>query len=102
MFSHTGSCEVDNNCVRTPGYPLVEHGHNERCEIEILTDVTMTHGSVFGIEECCDHLTIGGVDVNAIADMPQTLNRGSTIEWTSDFSIAYNGWELCFWEGIGK
>jgi len=61
-------------------------------------DVTVQVNNIFSVETCCDTLRINGIDVETKSQVPDALEFGSTFTWTSDFSIAHMGWELCFEE----
>ena len=91
----TGDCDVQGDCVSSGNYPSA-HGNNEECSVTMLRGATITPGSTFSLETCCDHLMIRGVDVESSDAVPNSLNAGEIFSWTSDFSVTREGWQLCF------
>ena len=94
----TGDCEVVNDCVQSSGYP-VSHGNNEACSVTMLQDASVSVGSTFTLETCCDHLMIRGVDVEAAENVPSALSAGEQFSWSTDGSVTNGGWQICFSEG---
>ena len=96
-FIMVGDCvvDVDSDCVSSPNHPNV-HGNNEECTITMLRDSSLRANDIFSVETCCDHLIIGGLDVESLDQMPNSLYAGTTITWTSDGSVTEDGWSLCF------
>jgi len=97
FFTMTGDCEIVNDCVQTRNYPG-RHTNNERCEVTMLRDSAVQVGTIFGVETCCDQLVIQGKDVEQSRDVPPVLLSGETFTWSTDFSVAREGWQLCFSE----
>ena len=64
----------------------------------MLVDSVITSGEPFDLERCCDNLMINGVDVEMKDNVPETLDAGAMINWSSDFSVTQLGWQLCFSE----
>ena len=96
MFTVEGDCVVVNNCVSSSNYP-VPHDNSESCVVTANEDVFLTWNSVFEIETCCDHLMVGEVDVDQIDEQtPTSLDEGEQILWSSDFSVSFTGWQVCF------
>lgn len=99
LFEVVGSCETRGNCVSTSNFPK-PHGDHENCEVTMTKDVTVQVNDIFGVETCCDTLRINGIDVETKSQVPDVLEFGTTFTWTSDFSVAFMGWELCFEERL--
>ena len=95
FFSVDGDCDVNGYCVSSANYPNA-HGNDESCSVTILQGVFITPSENFAIETCCDHLIIQGVDIESKEQVPTFLNAGEQFSWTSDYSVAESGWELCF------
>ena len=96
LFTSSGSgCTVQDDCVSSLNYPGT-HGNHESCSISIVEDVIVSVGSVFQLETCCDHLMINSVDTESSGAVPTTLTSGSTITWSTDYSVTRQGWQLCF------
>lgn len=95
FFTMTGDCDVQGDCVSSRNYPSVHENH-ESCTVTMLQDVIVTPGNLFNLETCCDHLMIGGVDVESSNAVPSSLSAGDVFSWTSDFSVTREGWQLCF------
>ena len=91
----SGDCDVQDDCVSSSNYPS-PHGNQESCSITMLQDASVSVGSTFDLETCCDHLMIRDVDVEFASAVPPSLNAGEIFSWTSDGSVAGNGWQLCF------
>ena len=106
----TGDCEVVDNCVSSTNYPN-PHENNEACTITIeAPTVYLNVGEVFDLEKCCDHLVFpgdtGDVDQyyydeehHARDNVPNQMYAGEEINWSTDSSVAHNGWQICFLEG---
>merc|ERR1719300_4433 len=62
----------------------------------MLQDATVTVGSTFSLETCCDHLMIRGNDVEESKDIPTFLSAYETFSWSSDEGVTSEGWQLCF------
>ena len=90
-----GDCDVQDDCVSSRNYPSA-YGNSESCSVIMLRDATVTPGSVFSLETCCDHLTIQGNDVGSSSAVPEFLNAGEIFSWASDGSGTREGWQLCF------
>ena len=95
FFTMTGDCDVQGDCVSSNNYPNV-HGNSESCSVTMLQDAGVVVGNTFNLEACCDNLMIGGVDVESSASVPGTLNAGDVFQWSSDFIVTREGWQLCF------
>jgi len=95
FFTMTGDCDVQGDCVSSANYPGL-HGTNEECSITMLRDASVSVGSVFHVETCCDHLLINGIDVESSSMVPASVSARDTITWSSDFSLTTEGWQLCF------
>ena len=91
----SGDCDVHDDCVSSSNYPS-PHGNTESCSITMLQDASVSVGFTFDLETCCDHLMIRDVDVEFASAVPPSLNAGEIFSWSSDGSIARNGWQLCF------
>ena len=91
----TGSCDTQGDCVSSLNYPSA-HGNNEACSVSILQDVSITVGSTWDLETCCDHLYILGRDVEQPEQVPLALSAGDEFEWSTDVSVTRAGWQLCF------
>ena len=91
----TGDCDVQGDCVSSNNYPGV-HGNSESCSITMLQDASVSVGSTFQLETCCDHLMIRGVDTESSDTVPTALDSGETFSWTTDGSVTREGWQLCF------
>ena len=90
-----GECDTQGNCVSSKNYPR-SHGNNERCTVTMIRDSSVSVGSTFTLETCCDHLLIGGVDVESSSSVPSSLRSGEQFTWSSDSSVTRSGWQLCF------
>ena len=90
-----GQCDVVGDCVSSSNYPS-QHGMQESCAVTILEDVDVIVGATFELETCCDHLVIGEEDVESPEAVPSTMYADSVFTWSSDFSVAGQGWQLCF------
>ena len=97
-FIMEGNCEVVGECLSSSGYGRGLYSNNEECSITMLVDAEVSVGSAFSIELCCDHLTIGGVEINTPEDVPRILHAGDKIVWSTDVSIVMGGWQLCLTE----
>ena len=97
----TGDCDIQGDCVSSSNYPSV-HGNSESCSVTMLRDATVTPGTTFNLETCCDHLMIQGNDVESSGAIPEALSAGEVFSWTSDGSVTREGWQLCFSEGSGS
>ena len=95
FFRMSGDCEIQGDCVSSMDYPNV-HGNGEECTIEMLQDATVSVGSTFNLETCCDHLMIGGEDVESSDAVPTSLSAGDEFTWSTDGSVTREGWQLCF------
>jgi hypothetical protein len=82
-FSMSGDCDIQGDCVSSAGYPNV-HGNNEQCTINILQDSSLTVGSTFNLETCCDHLMIGERDIESSDAVPSSMNAGDSFTWSTD------------------
>merc|ERR1719414_1328055 len=91
----TGDCDIQGDCVSSANYPSV-HGNNEACSVTMLRDATVTTGSTFNLETCCDHLMIRGVDTESSDAVPESLGEGEVFTWNTDSSVTREGWQLCF------
>merc|ERR1712080_518604 len=78
------------------------HGNRESCSVTMNEDVSVIPGGTFNLETCCDHLMIGGVDVESANAVPGSLSAGDTFTWSSDFSVSREGWQLCFSNPTGS
>jgi len=94
-FAMTGDCDTQGDCVSSANYPDV-HGNSESCSVTMLQDATVTVGSTFSLETCCDHLMIRGNDVEESKDIPTFLSAYETFSWSSDKDVTSEGWQLCF------
>jgi len=52
--------------------------------------------SPFELENRYDILRVNGVAKWTASSIPQTLNSGSRIAWSSDGSVTKDGWKICF------
>lgn len=96
IFTMTGDCDTQNNCVSSKNYPN-SHGNHERCDVTINQDVTVFAGSTFEVETCCDKLLVKGNDIQSKDAVDESsLIKGDTISWQSDSSVTSSGWQLCF------
>jgi len=94
-FTKTGDCDVVGDCVSSSNHPT-SHGHNEQCTVTMIQDASVTVGSGFSLETCCDHLIIRGNYVKSPDAVPLTFNSGESFSWSSDHSVNKPGWQLCF------
>eukprot|EP01046_Picozoa_sp_COSAG06_P009396 COSAG06_NODE_491_length_15081_cov_9.093245_13_plen_486_part_00 len=88
-----GISDYDRGCVGRDAY-----GNNEYCEIK-LSGISKTLSSCpnFSTEQCCDKVTINGVDHSG-TDCPigVHVDSESTITWLSDGSVTSGSWMMCF------
>ena len=102
LVTLSGRCKLINNCISSSNIP---YDHNEGCHFHILKDALVEVKS-FEIEVCCDHFDITGdrfgkpelIHVTIIEEIPILLFENDDITWTTDESIAFSGWEICFSE----
>lgn len=94
-FEMEGDCDVQGDCVSSSNYPGLHQNH-ESCTITLLRDAHVSAGSVFDLETSYDHLHIDEVNVESFSQIPNTLDAGEVITWSSDGSIVNDGWQLCF------
>jgi len=97
----TGDCDIQGDCVSSAGYPNI-HGNNEQCTINILQDASVSVGSTFSLETCCDHLMIRDEDFEHSTRVPTSLNARESFSWSTDGSVTREGWQLCFSEPSGR
>ena len=90
-----GGCDVQDDCVSSKNYPNM-YGNDESCSITILQDVSISVGSTFNLETCCDRLMIYDNRVKNAASVPTFMNSGTTFTWSTDGSVNFEGWQLCF------
>ena len=95
----TGDCDTQGDCVSSANYPSA-HGNSESCSVTMLLDASITVGSTFNLETCCDHLMIQGTDVEESSMVPEAISAGETFSWSSDGSVTREGWQLCFSEPV--
>merc|ERR1719285_1391230 len=95
FFTMTGDCDIQDNCVSSKNYPNL-HGDQESCTVTMKNHAKVTVGHIFNLETCCDHLMIGGRDVEDSAHVPEFLLAGDVFTWNSDYSVQKEGWQLCF------
>ena len=100
-FTMTGDCDTQGDCVSSNNYPQV-HGNSESCTITMLQDASVSVGSTFSLETCCDHLMIHGNDVESSDTVPTSLRANDELTWSSDGSVTREGWQLCFSEPSGS
>lgn len=95
-FEITGDCEVtkSNNCVQSKGWPE-DYGNDESCSINVLVGGSTDVSDPFDIEIGYDVLTIAGTNVRNSWHVPDTLDVGDAITWTSDGSATREGWQIC-------
>jgi hypothetical protein len=91
----SGACVVDESgCLTHPGYPAA-YTNNEACTVTVTGDAIMT-ATAFSTESCCDHLHIGS-EIFSGSTGPGGLfvAEGTTILWSTDFSVTDGGFRLC-------
>jgi len=95
-FSMTGDCDAasERNCVSSKNFPSF-HGNHDFCSITMLRDAEVTVEPLFNLESY-DRLVIQGRNVQSLDQVPEVLVEDDTITWTSDGSVALEGWKLCF------
>ena len=95
LFSMTGACDTQGDCVSSKNYPD-NHGNNESCSITMLQDTRVSVGSIFNLQSSSDFLKIRWQFVESSSDVPKTLDMGETFTWRTDGLVTHEGWQLCF------
>lgn len=98
MFAVTlGDCLVSANgqCVSSPNYPG-SYSNDEACAIVTQQSTSNVKVEEFHTEECCDKLTVDGVDyAGDHGPAGISLNVGASLSWRSDHSSTHGGWQIC-------
>lgn len=88
-----GDCEIDDNgCFTSPNYPN-KYGNHEHCIAEISTSGYYDLVD-WNLETYYDFLTIGGVRKLSTFES-QYYSGGTSITFTSDYSVVMRGFKLC-------
>jgi len=96
VFSVSGSgCTVSGACVSSKNYPS-HYGNRQSCTLTMTQNVRLSVQSPFEIERSYDYLYVNGAAKWTAGDIPSTLSRGSTIAWSTDYSVTKDGWKICF------
>jgi len=96
VFSVSGSgCTVSGACVSSTNYPS-DYGNGESCTLTMTQNVRLSVQSPFEIERVYDYLRVNGAAKWTAEEIPSTLSSGSTIAWSTDYSVAKQGWKICF------
>ena len=85
---------MSSGCFLSPNYPN-DYGLSEACTIRVLRSTTL-QVNAFETEHNYDKLTMGGTDFSGF-DGPSGVfvAAGTTITWSSDYSVAKPGFEIC-------
>jgi len=88
---YNNGCYINNNCIGSS-----EYDDFENCGFVSTHSGNVAFSNGLSIETCCDNLHIGGTDINADFSSPLYVSTGTTVSWSSDSGVNYDGWELCF------
>jgi hypothetical protein len=71
-------------------------GNDQHCVLTALSNLYAT-ATEYDVEACCDYLTIGTTRYRGSDHAPFNvyLAAGSTVLWTSDYSVVSGGFTLC-------
>jgi len=93
--TNPGSCEIDGNCISSRNYPE-EYGDNNKCRITFQGDALLEFEKKFALERTWDLLRFDGVPLE---DLPafglKEVNRGTVMQFTSDYSVSKAGFKFC-------
>ena len=90
VVSGASHCQiVDKGLCVTDG--VGQYGHNEKCRVKALADFTIT-AKQFELENCCDKIEIGG---KSYTGETVEVHPGSEFVWSSDGSVAEDGFKVC-------
>jgi len=96
VFSVLGSgCTVSGSCVSSQNYPS-HYGNQQSCTVTMTQNVRLAVQSPFEIERNYDWLRINNAAKWTAGEIPSTLTSGSTISWSTDYSVTKDGWKICF------
>jgi len=96
VFSVSGSgCTVSGSCVSSQNYPS-HYGNQQSCTVTMTQNVRLAVQSPFEIERSYDWLRINNAAKWTAGEIPSTLTSGSTISWSTDYSVTKDGWKICF------
>jgi subtilisin family serine protease len=96
VFSVSGSgCTVSDSCVSSKNYPS-HYGNQQSCTVTMTQNVRLAVQSPFEIERSYDYLRINNAEKWTAGEIPSTLTSGSTISWSTDYSVTKDGWKICF------
>jgi len=96
VFSVSGSgCTVSGSCVSSQNYPS-HYGNQQSCTVTMTQNVRLAVQSPFEIERSYDYLRINNAAKWTAGEIPSTLTSGSTIAWSTDYSVTKDGWKICF------
>lgn len=96
VFSVSGSgCTVSGACVSSQNYPS-HYGSQQSCTLTMAQNVRLSVQSPFEIERSYDYLYVNGAAKWTAGEIPSTLSSGSTIAWSTDYSVTKDGWKICF------
>jgi len=96
VFSVSGSgCTVSGSCVSSKNYPS-HYGNQQSCTVTMTQNVRLAVQSPFEIERSYDWLRINNAAKWTAGEIPSTLTSGSTISWSTDYSVTKDGWKICF------
>jgi len=94
LYIMTGMCGNINNCLNSGNYPS-RYNNGEVCGITMQQDVLVRISWLFGIADE-DELIIGDTKILSKTDVPDMLESGTYITWSTDDEGTQTGWELCF------
>jgi len=96
VFGVTGSgCTVTSSCVSSKNWPG-HYGNRESCTVMITQNARLQVMTPYELERNYDFLRVNNAPKWSASSIPQTLNSGSRITWSSDGSVTRDGWKICF------
>lgn len=92
-----GNCKVEGKCISSNNVQGT-YGNNENCVLTARMRGALAFEGSFDIERGYDVLKVDGKDVRQASELPNVIDDGKSVTFTSDGSVTKGPWKICMSE----